>query len=173
MSSDDKVTDTPDEMRPLPDGGLQSTMPDWLRRPPAWRDLPRGEGAGEDKTLPEPDTSMIDPRSLVDVADLPPWLQGIGSRSAQPVESSDASHIAVEREESSMHTQDDQNQDTTQPEERTVPFQPVDKRKWDIPEEKTETYGGPKKTGLSQQMLMAIGLVVLVIILIILFAVIL
>lgn len=70
---------SPEELRPLPDGGLGTAMPDWLRRPPAWRDLkPREVTATHD--LPAPDTSVIDPRAFVDLADLPPWLQAIAAR---------------------------------------------------------------------------------------------
>jgi hypothetical protein len=71
-----------DEMRPLPDGGLTSAMPEWLRRPPAWRDLSVTPDASASRELPEPDTSVIDPRTLIDVADLPPWLQSIAARSS-------------------------------------------------------------------------------------------
>jgi hypothetical protein len=70
---------SPEELRPLPDGGLGTAMPDWLRRPPAWRDLkPRDGARGRD--LPDPDISVIDPRTFVDLADLPPWLQAIAAR---------------------------------------------------------------------------------------------
>ncbi|HYI26180.1 MAG TPA: hypothetical protein VD767_12285, partial [Thermomicrobiales bacterium] len=57
-------------------GGLGSSMPSWLQQPPAWKreplslpDLPR--------TLPSPDDSVIDPASLIDIDDLPQWLQGL------------------------------------------------------------------------------------------------
>jgi hypothetical protein len=74
-----EIGPSPDELRPLPDGGLATAMPDWLRRPPAWRDLkPRDDLIKRD--LPEPDTSVIDPRTFVDLADLPPWLQAIAAR---------------------------------------------------------------------------------------------
>lgn len=69
----------PEEMRPIPDGGLKDAMPSWLKRPPAWRSMPSAEERHE-RTLPEPDTSEIDPRTLVDVSDLPQWLQSIASR---------------------------------------------------------------------------------------------
>ncbi len=64
--------------RPLPDGGLADAMPDWLRRPPAWRDPTAGGSY-----LPPPDTSPIDPSTLIDVEDLSPWLQRIARRSEQ------------------------------------------------------------------------------------------
>ncbi len=69
----------PEHMRPIPDGGLKDAMPSWLKRPPAWRDLPTA-GQRHERSLPEPDTSEIDPRSLVDVSDLPQWLQAIAAR---------------------------------------------------------------------------------------------
>lgn len=74
----------PEELRPIPDGGLKDTMPGWLKRPPAWRNMPSAEQRHE-RTLPEPDTSEIDPRSLVDVSDLPQWLQTIAARGEVPV----------------------------------------------------------------------------------------
>lgn len=166
MSNGEKASDTTDEMRPLPDGGLQSTMPEWLRRPPAWRDLPRAETAGEVATVPEPDTSVIDPRTLVDVADLPPWLQGIGKRGTDPGESPGTVRVVGTREEEIMRPQRHEDPEITQPDGRSVPFEPVDKKKWEIPDEKKETYGGPQKTGLSSQMI-AGGVIALVIILLI------
>lgn len=69
----------PESMRPIPDGGLKDSMPSWLKRPPAWRELPSAEQRHE-RTLPDPDTSEIDPHSLVEVADLPKWLQSIAAR---------------------------------------------------------------------------------------------
>lgn len=69
----------PESMRPIPDGGLQDAMPSWLKRPPAWRNMPTAEERFE-RTLPEPDTSEIDPKSLVDITDLPQWLQTIAAR---------------------------------------------------------------------------------------------
>lgn len=80
----------PEHMRPIPDGGLKDAMPSWLKRPPAWRDLPTAEQRHE-RSLPEPDTSEIDPRSLVDVTDLPQWLQAIAARGDIPVPVPDAS----------------------------------------------------------------------------------
>lgn len=62
--------------RPMPDGGLAEAMPDWLRRPPAWRET----SARHAKEAPTPDTSPIDPRTLIDVEDLPVWLQRIAQR---------------------------------------------------------------------------------------------
>lgn len=81
MSNRDESTGTDEEMRPLPDGGLSEAMPDWLRRPPAWRELPRkDEPITGEKPLPEPDTSVIDPRDLVTIDDLPQWLRDIAAR---------------------------------------------------------------------------------------------
>ena len=66
-------------MRPIPDGGLKDAMPAWLKRPPAWRSVPSAAERHE-RRLPEPDISTIDPASLVDVSDLPQWLQTIAAR---------------------------------------------------------------------------------------------
>ncbi|MGN6033173.1 MAG: hypothetical protein ACTHQE_16085 [Thermomicrobiales bacterium] len=41
--SDETGTRPPDGGEPapvIPDGGLSDAMPDWLRRPPAWRGMP-------------------------------------------------------------------------------------------------------------------------------------
>lgn len=66
-------------MRPIPDGGLKEAMPSWLKRPPAWRSIPTAEDRFE-RSLPPPDSSTIDPKSLVDIADLPQWLQQVMDR---------------------------------------------------------------------------------------------
>jgi hypothetical protein len=87
-----------DEMRPLPDGGLTGSMPEWLRRPPAWRDLPAKPDASASRELPEPDTSVIDPRTLIDVSDLPPWLHSIAARSSGVQIESNPSEAPVEPE---------------------------------------------------------------------------
>lgn len=73
----------PEELRPIPDGGLKDTMPGWLKRPPAWRNMPTADQRHE-RTLPEPDTSEINPKTLVDVSDLPQWLQTIAARGDVP-----------------------------------------------------------------------------------------
>lgn len=93
----------PGQMRPIPDGGLKDAMPSWLKRPPAWRDLPTAEQRRE-RTLPEPDTSEIDPRMLVDVTDLPQWLQAISARGElrTPVPDAAVSH-AVEVVHTTTH----------------------------------------------------------------------
>ncbi len=67
---------------PIPDGGLAESMPDWLRRPPAWRTLPDREVTVPEPeataTLPEPDDSAIDPRTFLGDNDLPQWLRNLG-----------------------------------------------------------------------------------------------
>ena len=78
----------PEDLRPIPDGGLKDNMPGWLKRPPAWRNMPSAEQRHE-RTLPEPDTSEIDPKTLVDVNDLPQWLQAIAARGDVPVPAPD------------------------------------------------------------------------------------
>lgn len=86
MSNDQQ----PEEMRPIPDGGLKDAMPSWLKRPPAWRSMPTAEQRHE-RTLPEPDTSEIDPTTLVDISDLPMWLQVIAAREEVPLPQPDES----------------------------------------------------------------------------------
>jgi hypothetical protein len=88
--------DSDPELRPLPDGGLGENMPDWLRRPPAWRELPtaepvqdvpimdvhgaeRGRAVVERDLAPE-DTSVIEPGKLIDFEDLPAWLREVGRK---------------------------------------------------------------------------------------------
>ncbi len=66
----------------IPDGGLSASMPDWLQRPPAWQaTTTRGT---QTRDLPPPDTSVIDPRTMLDIADLPEWLQRIAARASAP-----------------------------------------------------------------------------------------
>lgn len=96
-------TKQPEQMRSIPDGGLKDAMPSWLKRPPAWRDLPTAEQRRE-RALPEPDTSEIDPRTLVDVSDLPQWLQAIAARGdiAAPLPDAAVDH-AVEVVQAASH----------------------------------------------------------------------
>lgn len=56
-------------------------MPDWLQRPPAWRGMAVREL--ERRDLPPPDTSVIDPRTMLDIGDLPQWLQRIAARAEE------------------------------------------------------------------------------------------
>lgn len=72
----------PNALPPIPDGGLSTGMPDWLRRPPAWRSLK--ESAVPAKAVPSPDTSPIDPRSILTIDDLPVWLQRIAASLVPP-----------------------------------------------------------------------------------------
>ena len=67
------------DRRPIPDGGLNSAMPDWMRQTPSWK---REAEPAAIRTIPEADTSIIDPRSLIDVNDLPQWLQAVAARSS-------------------------------------------------------------------------------------------
>lgn len=68
---------------PIPDGGLGEAMPEWLRRPPAWRDLaPKGPPR---RALPPPDTSTIEPATLISVDDLPDWLRRLAKPHEVPV----------------------------------------------------------------------------------------
>ncbi len=71
---------------PIPDGGLSGSMPDWLRRPPAWRTLQDQEVVApppvETSALPEADESIIDPREFLTDDDLPAWLRRLGRGTA-------------------------------------------------------------------------------------------
>ena len=178
MSERDTMKDTTaeevpsdEEMRPLPDGGLTEGLPDWLRRPPAWRNLSRkerGEGAGEaEQSLPEPDTSLIDPRTLVDVADLPAWLQQIATRGEKPaLVAPETDHDSTLKGET-MQTGDQDRNQTPETEERTVEFTPVDKKKWEVPEEETKVYGGGPPMGPNMVMMVGAVAVILIIVLIV------
>jgi hypothetical protein len=74
----DTMPDGPREpIRPIPDGGLGTAMPDWLQQPPAWK---RPSTGTPTKTIPPPDLSAIDPREMLDLDDLPQWLQQIAHR---------------------------------------------------------------------------------------------
>lgn len=92
-----------EQLPPIPDGGLAESMPDWLRRPPAWRTLqdsevmqPEPARAGK---LPDADSSVIDPRTLLTDDDLPEWLRGFGwsARSTMTLEHDARSGRSSER----------------------------------------------------------------------------
>ncbi len=72
-----------DPLPPIPDGGLGTVMPDWLRRPPAWQDLRTAPVTPGD--VPHPETSPIDPRTILTAEDLPDWLKRIAADHAAPV----------------------------------------------------------------------------------------
>ncbi len=185
---DDTMTETTttevDAMRPIPDGGLQQSMPEWLRRPPAWRNLPRREEpasgdlppealAKPEKSLPEPDTSEIDPRSLVDVSDLPQWLQDLAARERPaPAE---AVPVITERavpDQEDIEMTDRETTPAPESTERSVPFEPLDKKIMDVPERETKTYGGGEPTkGMSPVLIGLLALVVLVVIAMLLIAI--
>ena len=63
--------------RAIPDGGLGSAMPEWLQETPSWKRSPEPPPV---RSIPAPDTSVIDPRTLIDIDDLPQWLQAVSSR---------------------------------------------------------------------------------------------
>lgn len=102
----------PEDLRPIPDGGLKDTMPGWLKRPPAWRNMPSTEQRHE-RTLPEPDTSEIDPKTLVDVSDLPQWLQTIAARGDVPVPEPDETigYALQQLQAASARSRTDEQQD--------------------------------------------------------------
>lgn len=74
----DTGSSSADTPPPIPDGGLAASMPEWLQRPPAWRGMTVREP--ERRDLPPPDTSVIDPRTMLQIDDLPEWLQRIAAR---------------------------------------------------------------------------------------------
>lgn len=81
MSSPDDRRDNDDApsvaRRPIPDGGLGTAMPDWMRQSPSWKRDPEPRPV---RTIPAPDVSVIDPQDLIDIDDLPQWLQAVASR---------------------------------------------------------------------------------------------
>lgn len=90
-----------DRMPPIPDGGLSESMPEWLRRPPAWRTLKDSEVVQPEPTrtasLPEADTSEIDPRTFLTDDDLPVWLRkmGPGRRGVDPAQVGDDEPVSA------------------------------------------------------------------------------
>lgn len=195
---DKTVTDTGEErtesttggteaMRPIPDGGLQQSMPEWLRRPPAWRNLPKREEPAQpqetetvtevapERELPEPDTSEIDPRALVDVTDLPQWLQDVAARSetrvASPPVITETEQPAEAPKEAQM-TDPEKRNPVEVGTERSIPFEPVNKRGIDAPDHETKTYGGGvPKPGSNPIMMGIIALAIIVVVVLILMAI--
>lgn len=74
----------PDALPPIPDGGLSAGMPEWIRRAPAWRGLP--DAGTPPRAVPQPDTTPIDPRTMLTVDDLPLWLQRLAGSRAEPID---------------------------------------------------------------------------------------
>lgn len=94
---------------PIPDGGLSEGMPEWLRRPPAWRTLADREveapEPAETSALPEPDDSVIDPRTFLTDDDLPLWLRNLGrGRVVSREATGEARIVAGSGEESTERT---------------------------------------------------------------------
>lgn len=156
----------------IPDGGLRHAMPEWLRRPPAWKARPAEPADAPDgATGIRPDVSPIDPASLVDVDDLPLWLRDIASRrhnDGAEVAPAMVSHPTMSAGE--QHAMPNERRLETPPSEpRDVPLEPADKRKWENrPEIEQKTYGGPRPTGSNLPII--IGAIVLLIIIIALIA---
>ena len=159
------------EMRPLPDGGLTEGLPEWLRRPPAWRNLARKDvdpdPADAEPALPEPDTSVIGPRTLVDVADLPVWLQQIAARGEETALLESGTTESPSQEDKTMQPSDQDKDQVSEPVERTVAFEPVDKKKWQVPEEETKVYGGGPPTGPNKMMVGAAVAIILILVIVI------
>lgn len=98
-------------------------MPSWLKRPPAWRSVPSAEERRE-RALPEPDTSEIDPRTLLEVSDLPEWLQTLAARGDVPVPEPDAAvvHAVKQLQAAAAHSKP---LDVLEVEPDPVPEQPT------------------------------------------------
>ncbi len=78
MTTDQQRTDserTAQAFPSIPDGGLGDAMPEWLRTTPDWSQSPQVA-----RQVPPPNTSTIDPATLVAVDDLPEWLQAMARR---------------------------------------------------------------------------------------------
>jgi len=60
-----------DDTPVIPDGGLGTSMPEWLKVPPAWAT------AADERPLPAPDNSPIDPATLVREEDIPVWMRNL------------------------------------------------------------------------------------------------
>ncbi|HEV2127036.1 MAG TPA: hypothetical protein VGR22_00275 [Thermomicrobiales bacterium] len=92
-----------EQLPPIPDGGLAESMPEWLRRPPAWRTLRDEEVVQaeppETDEIPEADDSPIDPRTFLTDDDLPDWLRRLGSVSSPQPESGADERVAVAADE--------------------------------------------------------------------------
>lgn len=111
-----------DLLRPIPDGGLAQAMPEWIRRKPAWetddtwadsRDhavpeaapssAPDGGSSPVPQRVPgrsqliQPDTSPIDPASLITINDLPDWLQRVAARADRDVAADPAATVPAAR----------------------------------------------------------------------------
>lgn len=86
----------------IPDGGLSDSMPEWLRRPPAWRTLDHEEIAPVDpedaSKLPAADTSEIDPRTLLSEDDLPAWLRAFGKRDVRDAAMMESTSAQIDAE---------------------------------------------------------------------------
>jgi hypothetical protein len=94
-------------------------MPEWLRRPPAWRDMP-AKPTSPTRELPKPDMSVIDPRTLIDVSDLPTWLQAIAARGGEPrLEQTSPDHVGDSATASVAETARKQVQGTPDPSPET------------------------------------------------------
>jgi len=69
-------------------------------------------------------------------------------------------------EDHTMREPENQADESREPAARDVAFEPVDKKKWAIPDEETKVYGGPKPAGPNWPLL--IGSAILAIIVLIL-----
>lgn len=78
---DDRRARRANEQQPaIPDGGLNASMPAWLTERPRWADTPPREAPAPVKHLPPPDNSRIELSSILDINDLPAWLQDVARR---------------------------------------------------------------------------------------------
>lgn len=198
----------------IPDGGLGEAMPEWLRRPPAWRGMPaldsppaadepseaaradansdtrppapeiesdvaiipddEGASISADQTnraprvVPSPDTSSIDPSTLIELSDLPAWLVGLGKRD-----------VPMTRDAHADRTVDDVKTDVFVPEgggtdASSVPLPPFLRGEWSI-DTASETLDSaaesPVLSGFSRRSLTLVGVLLVVIVIAILLSV--
>lgn len=108
----------------IPDGGLGAGMPEWLRQTPSWKRTSEATGATPVRALPAPDTSVIDPRRLIGIDDLPGWLQALSAREK------DAPVVASQRQGG--------NQSAVSVSSSAAPFARPADRGLDVPPPRTE-----------------------------------
>ncbi len=98
-NDDSSRTDEPDS-RTIPDGGLADAMPDWVRATPGWK---QPADRATSMLLPPPDTSPIDPRTMLAADDLPVWLRDL--RDATAIEPPDEEPTPQAAAESPVKTE--------------------------------------------------------------------
>lgn len=110
--------------RPIPDGGLGSAMPEWLQQTPSWKRPPEPPAV---RSIPAPDASVIDPRQLIDIDDLPQWLRAVSSRDLAPAPATPvvADQSTPTRREADTSATPPEHTTALQPAVATAPSPPV------------------------------------------------